>query len=99
MDNLTTLDELDDPAFAASEFELYDKNRTGMYSSTTSTIALLRLQDFLAADKVAEIKAAVDADLNLTRTDLVLQRQYLDNDEVPQFEIILFPRRCSFLST
>lgn len=100
LDNLTTLDELDNAAFSAAEFSLYEKNRTGMFSSTTSTIALLRLDQFIEHQRLQKMKEELDRALEGTMSHTAaLQRSWIDDETVPQLEIILFPRMFfSFLS-
>ncbi|KAK7459587.1 hypothetical protein VKT23_009568 [Stygiomarasmius scandens] len=97
LDNLTTLDALSDPVFAETEFAQYVKNRTGMFSSTTSTIALLRLEDFVSEQTLQQMKKNLDRDLSSTRRDLMLQRSWLENSNIPQIEVILFPQFLSAL--
>ncbi|KAK7459591.1 hypothetical protein VKT23_009571 [Stygiomarasmius scandens] len=96
LDNITTLDELADPTFAAQQFQQYIDNRTGMYSSTPSTVAFLPLEMFMEPNELREIKEQLDTALAIdphrfSSSTFKLERAWIDDKTVPHLELVLFP--------
>ena len=93
--NITTWDELNDQTIATQQFQLYMKNRTGLYSATASTVAFIPWASFMDPEVIKDIKAQLDTELNsdprFNRSTYALQRSWIDEQSVPQLEIILFP--------
>lgn len=74
---------------------MYVENRTGMYSSTASTLAFLALEDFVPADVLGTLKQELDLALELDNayntSSFKLERSWMDDNTVPHLEMVLFP--------
>ncbi|THH10909.1 hypothetical protein EW146_g8219 [Bondarzewia mesenterica] len=96
LDNMTTWDELSDPAIAASQFQQYIDNRTGLYSAAPSSVAFIPWDKFMTADVILDLKQQLDhalsSDSRFQRPTYALQRSWIDDSSVPQLELILFPQ-------
>lgn len=96
--NMTTWDELTEPSIAAAQFQQYVADRTGLYSAFSSSVAFIPWSAFLEPADIVSIKAALDGELasdpQLQKPVFRLQRQWIDDDTVPQLEVILFARTC-----
>ncbi|RDB17745.1 Pyranose dehydrogenase 3 [Hypsizygus marmoreus] len=97
LSNFTGQDQLLDPNFAAQQLQQYLTNRTGMYSSTATTLAFLSMNDLMPASTARRLKIDLDKALKTRefqsshlRKQFDLQRKWLDDPKVPQVEIVLF---------
>lgn len=95
MDNLTTLDALADPAVQAEQFGLYVQNRTGMFSSTPSTLAFLPLNKFIPGHVLESLKVeldnAISHDPKYNTPSYRKLRSWVNDGKVPHLELVLFP--------
>ncbi|KAI0073789.1 alcohol oxidase [Panus rudis PR-1116 ss-1] len=89
--NLITYGEATDPALLPLLMQEYVQNRTGLLSGVNSMTAFLPPSKFIPAAEQDTIKKALDDALQQggTTTDAIkAQREFLDNDNVPQLEIV-----------
>ena len=92
---MTTLDELKNPEIQAQQWDYYVNNRTGMYSSTPSTLVFVPLQSFMSSDDFSNITQELDEALASSpaynTSGYSLERMWLDDEMIPQIEMVLFP--------
>lgn len=93
---MTTWDELSDPTIGPEQFQQYVYNRTGLYSAVASTVAFLPWSQFMRQDYIEQLKNELDSvlssDSRYFKSTFALQRRWLEDDTIPQLELILFPR-------
>ncbi|KIJ27388.1 GMC oxidoreductase [Sphaerobolus stellatus SS14] len=84
------------PAFAADQQAIYDTNRTGILTTSWSTIAFTPLQTIFSNDTVKSLLQSLVAELNsrskhlpLTDMQYGIQRQWLEEGRITQSEILL----------
>ncbi|KDR82205.1 hypothetical protein GALMADRAFT_135568 [Galerina marginata CBS 339.88] len=86
---------LTNTTFATEQWSSYLANRTGVFASVPgSTAAFLPYSSFITADRLSQLKAGLDKELEAFKgttyeTQLALQRQLLENDSVPQVEFVM----------
>lgn len=100
--NITTWDELTDPATAQAQFEQYVEDRTGLYSAFSSTVAYVPWSKFLDPNALQSIKKqlddAISSDSRFSAPIFELQRRWAEDDTIPQVELILFARKSDIQS-
>ncbi|KAK1227260.1 hypothetical protein PQX77_009746 [Marasmius sp. AFHP31] len=97
IDSAFTFDKLSTPEGVAEEYKLYVQNRTGLLSTFSSALAFLPWSNFMSEQEISQLKTELDAALAADSTKYntpayKLQRKWLDDDSVPQLEVILIPR-------
>ncbi|KAG1883620.1 alcohol oxidase [Suillus subluteus] len=93
-----TTDDLNSETFAQQSLEQYRHSRTGMLSSTLSTLVFIPLSSFIPPDKMQSILSTLDDALKSPqiqnspwKTWYDVQRAWLENDGIAQLEVALFP--------
>ncbi|KAG1847326.1 alcohol oxidase [Suillus subalutaceus] len=93
-----TTDDLNSETFAQQSLEQYRHSRTGMLSSTLSTLVFIPLSSFIPLDKMQSILSTLDEALKLPQVQnspwkkwYDVQRAWLENDGIAQLEVALFP--------
>ncbi|KAG2340625.1 alcohol oxidase [Suillus weaverae] len=93
-----TTDDLSSETFAQQRLEQYRLSRTGMLSSTLSTLVFIPSSSFIPPDKMQSILSTMDEALKLPQIQnspwkkwYDVQRAWLENDGIAQLEVILFP--------
>ncbi|KAJ8085829.1 hypothetical protein PM082_004648 [Marasmius tenuissimus] len=97
IDSAFTFDKLSSPEGVAEEYKLYAQNRTGLLSTFSNALVFIPWTDFMSKEEIAQLKSELDAALaaDPAKYDTPmykLQRKWLDDDTVPELEMILFPR-------
>ncbi|KAJ8094422.1 hypothetical protein PM082_010856 [Marasmius tenuissimus] len=96
LDNAITFDTLSNPAAANQQLEQYIHNRTGMYSAFSSSAAFIPWNKFMTKDEIAQLRSELDvalaSDQRFNTSVFRLQRKWIEDDAVPELEVILFPR-------
>ncbi|KAK1227264.1 hypothetical protein PQX77_009751 [Marasmius sp. AFHP31] len=97
IDSANTFDKLSSPEGVAEEYKLYVQNRTGLLSTFTSALVFIPWSDFMSKNEISQLKSELDAALaadpaKYNTPTYKLQRKWLDDDTVPELELILFPR-------
>ncbi|KAF8873508.1 alcohol oxidase [Mucidula mucida] len=95
---VSTFDALANNAtFAQEQLHLYDSKHTGLFAASNSVLTFLSLQDLaLGTQGTASLVSAFDRSVALLKPSAIqrmqydLQRQWLQDDEVPAIELILF---------
>lgn len=93
-----TTDDLNSETFAQQRLEQYRLSRTGMLSSTLSTLVFIPSSSFITPDKMRSMLSTLDEALKLPQIQnspwkkwYDVQRAWLENDGIAQLEVILFP--------
>ncbi|KAH7909099.1 alcohol oxidase [Hygrophoropsis aurantiaca] len=93
-----TVDDLSSPSFSDKELDHYRATRSGMLSSTLSTLVFIPTSAFISPDVMKSMLTSLDRALlrpaiqnSPYKKWYELQRSWLENDGVAQLEIILFP--------
>jgi choline dehydrogenase-like flavoprotein len=93
-----TADDLNSETFAQQKLEQYRLYRTGMLSSTLSTLVFIPSSSFIPPDKMQSILSTLDEALKLPQIQnspwkkwYDVQRAWLENDGIAQLEVVLFP--------
>ncbi|TFK55509.1 FAD-linked reductase [Heliocybe sulcata] len=93
-----TAENMQDPTFAEEQLLLYRESKSGMLSSTPSTFVFIPAADFIPADVLQGMIAALDEALSAPlfkespwQSIYEMQRSWLKNNSVAQLEIVLFP--------
>lgn len=93
-----TTDDLNSETFAQQRLEQYRLSRTGMLSSTLSTLVFIPSSSFIPPDKMRSMLSTLDEALKLPQIQnspwkkwYDVQRSWLENDGIAQLEVILFP--------
>ncbi|KAG1727481.1 alcohol oxidase [Suillus paluster] len=93
-----TVDDLNLETFSQKRLEQYRLSRTGMLSSTLSTLVFIPSTSFISPDRMQSMLSTLDEALKLPQVQnspwkkwYDVQRAWLVNDGVAQLEIILFP--------
>lgn len=96
--NHITAECLAKPEFLQEQLKNYKESRSGMLSATPSSFAYLRAKDFIPKDRLTSLLIELDKAIELSKAQwhpweaiYETQRNWLTADEVPQFEIVLFP--------
>ena len=102
IDSALTFDKLSSPEGVAEEYKLYVQNRTGLLSTFSNALVFIPWTDFMSKEEITQLKSELDAALaaDPAKYDTPvykLQRKWLDDDTVPELEMILFPRELSLL--
>ncbi|KAK1227259.1 hypothetical protein PQX77_009745 [Marasmius sp. AFHP31] len=97
IDSAFTFDKLSSPEGVAEEYNLYVQNRTGLLSTFSSALVFIPWTDFMSKQEFTQLKKELDAALaadpaKYNTPTYKLQRKWLDDDSVPELEVILFPR-------
>ncbi|KAF8581677.1 GMC oxidoreductase [Ramaria rubella] len=86
------------PEFAAQQQEIYETNRTGVFTAVWSTLVFSPLQSILSNNTLAATLATLDAELaqrtpgnKLIAEQYKIQRRWLDEGRVTQWEALLGP--------
>ncbi|KAG2096742.1 alcohol oxidase [Suillus discolor] len=93
-----TVDDLNSESFAQQKLEQYRLSRTGMLSSTLSTVVFVPSSSFIPLDKMQSILSALDEALQLPQIQnspwkkcYEVQRAWLENNGIAQLEVVLEP--------
>ncbi|KAL0067216.1 hypothetical protein AAF712_005786 [Marasmius tenuissimus] len=96
LDDAITFDTLSNPVAANQQLEQYIHNRTGMYSAFSSSAAFIPWSMFMTKDEIAQLRSELDvalaSDQRFNTSVFRLQRKWIEDDAVPELEVILFPR-------
>ncbi|KAF8138837.1 GMC oxidoreductase-domain-containing protein [Boletus edulis] len=97
-DGVFTLDKLRvDPKYRAEQAKEYCEKRTGAYATTVSAYGFFKLKNFLTEKEVEELRTELDKEIlrasnGFYKKQLVIQRRFLDNDDVGDVELIMVPK-------
>ncbi|KAG1883586.1 alcohol oxidase [Suillus subluteus] len=93
-----TTDDLNSETFAQQRLEQYRLSRTGILSSTLSTLVFIPSSSFIPPDKMQIILSTLDEALKSPQIQnspwkkwYDVQRAWLENDGIAQLEVILYP--------
>ncbi|KAH7923032.1 alcohol oxidase [Leucogyrophana mollusca] len=93
-----TVDDLTSPSFSDKQLREFHASRTGMLSSTLSTLVFIPTSAFISSGVMKTMLSSLDRALlrpaiqnSPYKKWYELQRSWLENDGVAQLEIILFP--------
>ncbi|KIM35567.1 GMC oxidoreductase [Hebeloma cylindrosporum] len=96
---------LTNATFATEQWASYLANRTGVYASVPgSTVVFMPYSAFIPPARLTQLKADLDQELKAFKgtpyeTQLALQRQILDDESVPQVELVMTTQVQSALVT
>ncbi|KAL0581594.1 hypothetical protein V5O48_000410 [Marasmius crinis-equi] len=95
-DDAITFDTLSNPVAANQQLEQYIHNRTGMYSAFSSSVAFIPWSMFMTKDEITQLRSELDTalatDQRFNTSAFKLQRRWIEDDTIPELEVILFPR-------
>lgn len=93
-----TVDDLNSESFAQQKLEQYRLSRTGMLSSTLSTVVFVPSSSFIPPDKMRSILSTLDEALQSPQIQnspwkkwYEVQRAWLENNGIAQLEVVLEP--------
>lgn len=96
---------LTNTTFAMEQWTSYMANRTGIYASVPgSTVAFLPYSAFIPSDRLSQLKEALDQELKAFKgtpyeKQFALQRQIIEDESVPQVELVMTTQIQSALVT
>ncbi|KAF9258992.1 alcohol oxidase [Marasmius fiardii PR-910] len=86
----------DHPGGSQEQFQEYVQNRTGMYSTFTSSLAFIPWSMFMSQAEMKQLRRELDealsSDPRYNTSAFRLQREWIEDESVPELEFILFPR-------
>ncbi|PFH47990.1 GMC oxidoreductase [Amanita thiersii Skay4041] len=97
-DGVFTFDRLrTDPAYQQAQITEYLAQGTGAYATTVSAYGFIKLDRFLTATEIKELRAQLDTEIAAVtnpfhKQQLLIQKRHLDDPNVGDVEVIMVPK-------